>query len=142
MLEHSFYLLQLFNALFSIFYIESLVKMSNSSRFLMIFTLQSSSWFCFNYFFLTVSQVYLKNITTRARRSFRTIEFCNFSKIYFSVSHFLNLVFVKCRTNSFIYSLVEQFLEAHFHQNNSRGLGVYFLKKLLNFSDLYNSFLG
>ena len=39
------------DAHFSIFQTESLVKMSNSLLFSRIFTLQSSSWFCFNYSF-------------------------------------------------------------------------------------------
>ena len=41
----------IFNVHFWIFHTESLVKMSNSLWFSRIFTLQSSSWFCFNYSF-------------------------------------------------------------------------------------------
>ena len=59
--------LMLFNALFSIFHAESLVKMSNSPWFSRIFTLQSSSWFCFNYSFWLFLRCIWKKITTRVR---------------------------------------------------------------------------
>ena len=57
------------------------------------------------------------------RNFFITIEFWKF----------LIFIHFKITTNSFIYSLVEQFLETHFHKNNYRGKGVYFWKKLTNF---------
>ena len=58
-------------------------------------------------------------IASRAIRSFLTIEFENFSKftIQFSIFKFINF---KITTNSFIYSLVEQFFETNFHKNNYR----------------------
>ena len=61
----------------------------------------------------------------------------NFEKLQnfnFSVSHF------KITTNSFTYSLVEQFLETHFHKNNYRG--ILLGKNLPNFSSLYTPYLG
>ena len=55
---------------------------------------------------------------------------------------FLKFINFKITTNSFIYSLVEQSLETHFHKNNYRGKGYIFGKKLPNFSDLYTPYLG
>ena len=44
-------------------------------------------------------------------------------------------------TNSFIYSLVEQSLETHFHKNNYRGKGYTFRKNLPKFLGLYTPYL-
>ena len=71
-----------------------------------------------------------KKITTRVRNCFITIWFKNYLNFNFSVSHFFKFINFKITTNSFIYSLVEPFLETHFHKNNYRGKGVYFWKKL------------
>ena len=54
----------------------------------------------------------------------------------------LKFIDFKITTNSFIYSLVEQSLETHFHKNNYRGKGYTFGKNLPNFSDLYTPNLG
>ena len=55
---------------------------------------------------------------------------------------FLKFIDFKIITNSFIYSLVEQSLETHFHKNNYRGKGYTFGKSLPNFSDLYTLLTG
>ena len=60
---------------------------------------------------------------------------------HFSVYVFKFINF-KIITNSFIYSLVEQFLEAHFHKNNYRGKGYTFGKNLTKFSGLYTPLPG
>ena len=114
-----FYFLSFFNALFSIFHTESLVKMSNSLWFSRIFTLQSSSWFCF--IFIVFLRCTWKKITTRMRILFYNHWIWKFSKFQFFSFPFLNFIDFKITTNSFIYSLVEQFLETHFHKNNYRG---------------------
>ena len=111
--------------------------MSNSLWFSRIFTLQSSSWFCFYYSFWLFLRCTWKKMTTRV------IFFYNhwiwkFSKFQFFSFPFLKFINFKITTNSFIYSLVEQFLETHFHKNNKRWLGSLLLgKKITKFSDLY-----
>ena len=55
---------------------------------------------------------------------------------------FLKFIDFKMTTNSFIYSLVEQFFEPHFHKNNYRGKGYTFGKNLTKFSGLYTPYLG
>ena len=116
--------------------------MSDSLWFSRIFTLQSFSWFCFIYSFWLFLRFTYKKIITRVRNVFITIEFWNFSKFPFQFFIF-NIYYFKITSNSFIYSLVEQFLVTHFHKNNYRGKGVYFWgKNLPNFSDLYTPYLG
>ena len=107
--------------IFLIFHTESLIKISNSPWFSRIFTLQSSSWFCFIYSLFPFLQVYLKKVTMRAIRTFRTIIIWNFSKM--SLFCFLFLIFKPFwMLNKLIhYSLVEQFLETDFHKNSDSG---------------------
>ena len=97
------FIFTLYNAHFSIFHTESLVKMSNSLWFSRIFTLQSFSWFCFNFFdcFLGVLD---KRLLREWEIFFITIEFENFQNFNFSVSHFLNLFILKLQqTHSYIH---------------------------------------
>ena len=124
----SFIFLHFCNVHFLIFHTESLVKMSNSFLFSRIFTLQSSSWFCFIFIdcFLSVLE---KILLWEWEIYFITIGFENFQNFNFSVFPFFKFIDFKITTNSFIYSLVEQFLETHFHKNNYRGKGVYFWEK-------------
>ena len=102
--------------------------MSNSFLFSRIFTLQSSSWFCFIFIdcFLGVLE---KSLQREWEIYFITIGFENFQNFNFSVFPFLKFIDFKIPTNSFIYSLVEQFLETHFHKNNYRGSGGILLGK-------------
>ena len=129
-----------FNALFSIFHTESLVKMSNSLWFSKIFTLQSSSWSCFNYSFWLFHRCIWKDYY-ESEKFFITIELKNFQNFSFSFLKYINF---KIITNSFKYSLVEQFFETHFLKSNYRGVrGVYFLKNLVNFFGfIYPPYLG
>ena len=103
--------------------------MSNSLLFSRIVTLQSSSWFCFNYYFWLSLRCTWKKITTRVR-IFYNHWIWNFSKFQLFSFPFFKFINFKITTNSFIYSLVEPFLETHFHKNNYRGKGLYFWKKL------------
>ena len=64
---------------------------------------------------------------------FRELE-----SFFLIIIEFLKFIDFKITTNSFIYSLVEQFLEAHFHKNNYKGKGVYFLK---NFSHNFRIYI-
>ena len=107
--------------------------MSNSLWFSRIFTLQSSSWFCFNYFFDCFLGVFEKDY-------YYSDIFLITIDIFFSFP-FLILILFECRTNSFIYSPVEQFLETHFHKSNYRGKGYTFGNFLPKFSDLYTLLL-
>ena len=116
--------------------------MSNSLWFSRIFTLQSFSWFCFNYFFWLFLRCIWKKITTRVRNFFNNHWIWKFSKFHFFSFPFLKFIYFKITTNSSIYSLVEQFLETLLHKNNYKGKGVYFWKNLPNFSDLYTPYLG
>ena len=67
-----------------------------------------------------------------------------FSKFQFLIFSFLKFINFKITTNSFIYSLVEQFLETHFHKNNliTGGEWYTFGKNLTKFSGLYPPDLG
>ena len=114
---------------FSIFHTESLVKMSNSLWFSRIFTLQSSSWSCFNYSFWLFLRCTWKKITTRVRNFFVTIGFENFQNFQFLSFLFLKFINFKITTNSFKYSLVEQFFETHFPKSNYRRVRGIFLGK-------------
>ena len=137
----SFIFLRFCNVHFSIFHTESLVKMSNSLWFSRIFTLQSSSWFCFIFIdcFLGVLE---KKLLREWEIYFITIGFENFQNFNFSVFPFLKFIDFKITTNSFIYSLVEQFLETHFHKNNYRVRGYTLRKNLTKFSGLYTPLPG
>ena len=123
--------LRFFNILFWIFHTESLVKMSNSLWFSRIFTLQSFSWFCFNFFWL-----FLKCTLKRLLREwdfFNNHWIWKFSLFQFFSFPFLKFIDFKITSNSFIYSLVEQFFETHFHKNNYRGKGILLGKIWQNF---------
>ena len=102
--------------------------MSNSLWFSRIFTLQSFSWFCFKFFWLFLRCTWTK-ITSRVR-IFYNHWIWKFSKFQFFSFPFLIFILFKITSNSFIYSLVEQFLETHFHKNNFRVRRVYFWEKL------------
>ena len=54
----------------------------------------------------------------RVKNLFITIEFEKFKIFLFLIFKIINF---KITTNSFKYSLVEQFFETHFHKNNYRG---------------------
>ena len=96
--------------------------MSNSPWFSRIFTLQSFSWFCFNYSFWLFLRCTWKKITTRVRNFFYNHLVLKIFKI--SIFRFLLFKFIdfKITTNSFIYSLVEQFFESHFHKKVITGV--------------------
>ena len=115
--------------------------MSNSPWFSRIFTLQSSSWFSFNYSFWLFLRCIWKKITTKVRNFYNhwVLKFLKISFFSFSCLKFINF---KITTNSFIHSLVEQFLETHFHKNNYRGKGYTFGKNLPYFLGLYTPYLG
>ena len=57
-------------------------------------------------------------------------KFLKISIFQFPIFKFIDF---KITTNSFIYSLVEQFLETHFHKNNYRGKGILLEKIWQNF---------
>ena len=103
--------------------------MSNSLWFSRIFTLQSFSWFCFNYSFWSFLGVFEKKYY-ESERFFYNHWIWKFSKFSFFSFPFLKSTHFKITTNSFIYSLVEQFLETHFHKKKVTGLGGILLKKL------------
>ena len=132
----------LFNVHFSIFHTESLVKMSNSLWFSRIFTLQSSSWFCFIFIDCFLGVLEKKRFLREWEIYFITIGFENFQNFNFSVFPFLKFIDFKITTNSFIYSLVEQFFETHFQKNNYRVRGYTLGKNLTKFSGLYTPNLG
>ena len=113
--------------------------MSNSLWFSRIFTLQSSSWSCFNFYWLFLQCTWKDYY--ESEKFFITIELKNFQNFSFSFLKYINF---KITTNSFKYSLVEQFFENHFHKSNYRGVrGVYFLKNLINFFGfIYPPYLG
>ena len=115
--------------------------MSNSLWFSRIFTLQSSSWFCFNYSFDCFLGVFEKDYY-ESEKLFYNHWIWKFSKFPFLSFPFSKFIHFKITTNSFIYSFVEQFLRTHFHKNNYRGKGYTFGKSLPNFSDLYTPYLG
>ena len=123
-----------FNAHFSIFHTESLVKMSNSLWFSRIFTLQSFRWFCFKFFDFSLGV--LEKRLQREWEFFYNHWIWKFSKFQFFSFPFLKFIDFKITTNSFIYSLVEQSLETHFLKNNTGRKGVYFFN-LSIFSGLY-----
>ena len=81
------YLLLLFNALFSILHTDSLVKMSNSPLFSRIFTLQSSIWFCFIYSFWLFLRYTLKKVYYERLDHFNhwIWKFSKFSNFQFSI---------------------------------------------------------
>ena len=112
--------------------------MSNSLWFSRIFTLQSFSWFCFNFFWLFLRCTW-KKITTRVRNFFITIEFENFQNFNFSFFHF-KFIHFKITTYSFIYSIAEQFFETHFHKNNYRGILLGYTRQ--NFQVYIPPYLG
>ena len=102
--------------------------MSNSLWFSRIFTLQSFSWFCFNYSFW----LFLRCTWKRLLREWEIFNYhwvLKFLEIFFFSFPFLKFINFKITTNSFIYSLAEQFLETHFHKNNYRGKGYTFGEK-------------
>ena len=113
----------------SIFHTESLVKMSNSSWFSRIFTLQSFSWFCINSFWLFLRCI-CKNIPTRVREFFYNYRIWKFSKFQIFSFPFLKFIHFKITTNSFKYSLVQQFFETHFLKSNYRVVRGYIFKKI------------
>ena len=82
-----------------------------------------------------------KKITTRVINFLKPLNL-KFLKISNFSLPFLKFIDFKITTNSFIYSLVEQFLEIHFHKNNYRGKGYTFGKNLTKFSGLYTPSLG
>ena len=102
--------------------------MSNSLWFSRIFTLQSFRWFCF-IFWLFLRCTWIKRLQ-REWEFFYNHRIWKFSKFQFFSFPFKKFIDFKITTNSFIYSLVEQFLETHFHINNYRGKRVYFWEKL------------
>ena len=107
--------------------------MSNSLWLSRIFTLQSFSWSCFNYSFWLFHRCIWKYYY-ESEKFFITIEFKNFSKFQIFSFSFLNFINFKISTNSFKYSLVEQFFETHFLKSNYRGVrGYIFGKNLVNF---------
>ena len=101
--------------------------MSNSLWFSRIFTLQSSSWFCFNYSFWLFLRCTWKRLL-REWEIFYNHWIWKFSKFQIFSFPFLKFINFKITTNSFIYSLVEQFFETHFHKSNYRGKGYTFEK--------------
>ena len=87
--------------------------------------------------------MYLKKITNRVRNFFYNHWIWKFSKFQIFSFPFLKFINFKITTNSFKYSLVEQFFETHFLKSNYRGKGVYFLKNLVNFFGfIYPPYLG
>ena len=134
MLEHSFYLLLLFNSFFLIFHTESLVKISNSPWFSRIFTLQSSRWFCFIYSFWLFLRCTWKKDYYENDKIIYNHWVLKFLKNSFFSFRFLKFINFKITTNSLTYSLVEQFLETHFCKNNYRGKeGILLAKTYQNF---------
>ena len=106
--------------------------MSNSLWFSRIFTLQSFSWFCFNYSYDCFLGVLEKRLL-REWDIFITIGFENFQNFKFFSFPFLKFINFKITTNSFTYSLLENFLKPIFTKVITGGKGVYILKKLVNF---------
>ena len=101
--------------------------MSNSLWFSRIFTLLSFSWFCFKNFDCFLD-VLVKKDYYECENFFYNHWIWKFSKFQFFSLPFLKFVHFKITTNSFIYSLVEQFIKTHFHKNNYRGKGYTFSK--------------
>ena len=114
--------------------------MSNSLWFSRIFTLQSSSWYCFNFFYCFLGV--LEKRLLREWEIFYNHWIWKFSKFSFFSFPFLKFFLFKITTNSFIYLLVEQFFETHFHKNNYRVKGYTFGENLPKFSGLYTPYLG
>ena len=115
--------------------------MSNILWFSRIFTLQSFRWFCF--IFLTVSYVYLKKKDyNESKKFFYNHWIWKFENFQFFSFPFLKFTNFKITTNSFIYSLVEQFFETHFHKNNYWDKGYTFGKNFTKFSGLYTALPG
>ena len=85
--------------------------------------------------------MYLKKDYYLSEKFFITIGFENFENFNFQfpIFKFINL---KNTTNSFIYSLVEQFFETHFTKIITGGKGYTFGKNLTKFSVLYTSLPG
>ena len=111
--------------------------MSNSLWFSRIFTLQSFRWFCFNYSFWLFLRCTWKNITTKVRNFFY-----NHWIWKFSVSHFKKFIDFKITTNSFIYSLVEQFLKLIFTKIITGVRGILLGKTWQNFQVYIPPYLG
>ena len=107
--------------------------MSNSLWFSRIFTLQSSSWSCFNYSFWLFHRCIWKDYY-ESEKFFITIELKNFQNFSFSFLKYINF---KIITNSFKYSLVEQFFETHFLKSNYRGVRGIFFEKFSQFFRVY-----
>ena len=112
------------------YFILNLFKMSNSSSFSRIFTLQSSfgsvPFILFGCFLDVLGR---KNIISRMRKDLFEPSGFKISQNFLFLFPILIFSLFKCRTNSFILSLVEQFLETHFHKNNYRVRRYNFLHK-------------
>ena len=95
--------------------------------------MQSSNWFSFNYsFWLFLSCTWKKRLL-REWEIFLLHWVLNFLKISIFSFPFLIFINFKITTNSFIYPLVEQFLETHFHKNNYWARGILLVKIYQNF---------